>query len=71
MNFQTASEFRFQSEKYFRRSGATCDRAAKLRWLSLAEAWHLLAEQTKPEDFEDLWSVEPKAYSMPFSVIHK
>jgi hypothetical protein len=48
--FQNMAGFRSQAEICFRRSELTTDRVAKLRWLTLAEAWLLMAESTTKKD---------------------
>jgi hypothetical protein len=37
-------EYRHEAEICFQRSELTTDRTAKLRWLTLAEAWHMMAD---------------------------
>jgi hypothetical protein len=44
MEFRNITEFRARAENCFRHSELTNDRASKLHWLILAEAWLLLAD---------------------------
>jgi hypothetical protein len=44
MEFRNITEFRAQAENCFRQSELTNDGATKLHWLTLAEAWLLLAD---------------------------
>ena len=41
--YATIPEYRHEAEICFQRSESTTDRAAKLRWLTLAEAWLMMA----------------------------
>ena len=45
MEFRNITEFRAQAENCFRSSELTGDRASKMHWLALAEAWLLLADK--------------------------
>jgi hypothetical protein len=44
MEFRNITEFRAQAENCFRQSELTSDGGSKLHWLTLAEAWLLLAD---------------------------
>ena len=44
MEFRNITEFRARAENCFASSELTNDRASKLHWLTLAEAWLLLAD---------------------------
>jgi hypothetical protein len=49
MQFDNITKYRAEAEKCFRQSELTGDTAAKLHWLSLSEAWLLLADRiTEP-----------------------
>ena len=51
--FQNILELRFQAESCFQRSELTTDRPAKLRWLTLAEAWLIMADKMAERDVHD------------------
>ncbi len=53
MEFRDITEFRAQAENCFRQSELTNDKASKLRWLTLAEAWLLLADNMGKRDVYD------------------
>jgi hypothetical protein len=53
MEFRNISEFRAQAENCFRRSELTSDKASKLHWLTLSEAWLLLADNMGKRDVYD------------------
>ena len=65
MEFRNASEFRAQAEKCLRRSQLTDDRAAKLHWLSLAEAWLVLSENLGKGIFKERIGDVPEPHSTP------
>ena len=44
MQFDTITNYRAEAEKCFRQSELTGDTATKLHWLTLSEAWLLLAD---------------------------
>jgi hypothetical protein len=44
MQFNNITNYRAQAEECFRQSELTSDTAAKLHWLTLSEAWLLLAD---------------------------
>ena len=45
MQFDNITKYRAEAEKCFRQSELTGDTAAKLHWLTLSEAWLLLADR--------------------------
>jgi hypothetical protein len=53
MEFRNITEFRAQAENCFHQSELTNDRASKLHWLTLAEAWLLLADNLGKRDVYD------------------
>ncbi len=53
MEFSDITEFRAQAEICFRQSELTNDKDSKLRWLTLAEAWLLLADNMGKRDVYD------------------
>jgi len=53
MEFRNISEFRAQAENCFHQSELTSDRASKMHWLTLAEAWLLLADNMGKRDVYD------------------
>ncbi len=57
MEFRNISEFRAQAENCFRQSELTNDGASKLHWLTLAEAWLLLADNMGKRDVYDACGV--------------
>ncbi len=65
MEFRNISEFRAQAEKCFLRSQLTDDRTVKLHWLSLAEAWLLMSENMRNQDFNEMFGVTAELYAMP------
>ena len=44
MQFNNFTNYRAQAEECFRQSEMTSDTAAKFHWLTLSEAWLLLAD---------------------------
>ena len=65
MEFRDVSEFRSQAVQCFCRAQSTDDRAVKLHWLSLAEAWLLLSENMGKQDFNELFGASPQVYCLP------
>ena len=65
MEFRDVSEFRAQAEKCFCRSQSTDDRAAKLHWVLLAEAWLLLSENVGKQDINELFGMTTQVYGLP------
>lgn len=63
MDFRNITEFRDQAENCFRRSELTYDRASKLHWLTLAEAWLLLADNMGKRDVYDACGIS--IYQVP------
>jgi hypothetical protein len=63
MDFRNITEFRDQAENCFRRSELTHDRASKLHWLTLAEAWLLLADNMGKRDVYDACGIS--IYQVP------
>jgi hypothetical protein len=53
MEFRNITEFRAQAENCFQQSELTKDSASKLYWLTLAEAWLLLADNLGKRDVYD------------------
>jgi hypothetical protein len=53
MEFRNITEFRAQAENCFHQSELTKDKTTKLRWLTLAEAWLLLADNLGKRDVYD------------------
>jgi hypothetical protein len=51
--FQDILELRSQAESCFQRSELTTDRPAKLRWLTLAEAWLIMADKMDERNVHD------------------
>ena len=50
MEFRNIAEFRARAENCFRWSELTGDDASKMHWLTLAEAWLLLADNLGKKD---------------------
>ena len=64
MEFRNISEFRAQAENCFRQSELTSDRATRLHWLTLAEAWLLLADNMGRKDVYDTCGISIYQYSV-------
>ena len=47
MQFMYTADYRSQAEVCFRRSETTSDTASRLQWLTLANAWLLMAENAE------------------------
>lgn len=63
MEFRNITEFRAQAENCFRQSQLTNDKASKMHWLTLAEAWLLLADNIRKRDVYDACGVS--IYQVP------
>jgi hypothetical protein len=63
MEFRNIKEFRAQAENCFRQSELTSDGASKLHWLTLAEAWLLLADNMGKRDVYDSCGIS--VYNVP------
>ena len=64
MEFRSITEFRTQAENCFNRSELTSDTASKLHWLTLAEAWLLLADNIGKREVYETCGVSIYQYSM-------
>jgi hypothetical protein len=53
MEFRNIKEFRAQAENCFHQSELTNNKGSKMRWLTLAEAWLLLADNMGKRDVYD------------------
>ena len=51
--YENIPEYRHEAEICFQRSELTTDRTAKLRWLTLAEAWLMMADKVAKRDEYD------------------
>ena len=65
MEFRNITEFRAQAENCFRQSELTNDGASKLHWLTLAEAWLLLADNMGKRDVYGACGVSTYQVSIP------
>ena len=63
MEFRNITEFRAQAENCFRQSELTHDGASELHWLTLAEAWLLLADNMGKRDVYDACGIS--IYQVP------
>jgi hypothetical protein len=65
MEFPNVSRFPAQAAKCLARAQKTDDKRAKLRLLTLAEAWLRLSENMENQDFEETFGVTTEPLSMP------
>lgn len=63
MEFRNITEFRAKAENCFQQSELTNDRASKLHWLTLAEAWLLLADNMGKREVYDACGIS--IYQVP------
>jgi hypothetical protein len=70
MQFDNITNYRAQAEECFRQSELTSDTAAKLLWLTLSEAWLLLADSMTERDFDDACGVPIYRQSMRPATLH-
>lgn len=63
MESRKITEFRVQAGNCFRQSELTNDGASKLHWLTLAEAWLLLADNMGKRDVYDYCGIS--VYNVP------
>ena len=65
MQFDTITKYREQAEKCFRQSELTSDTAAKLHWLTLSEAWLLLADSMTEHHVDEAFGESLHEHFMP------
>lgn len=63
MEFRNITEFRAKAENCFQQSELTNDGASKLHWLTLAEAWLLLADNMGKREVYDACGIS--IYQVP------
>jgi hypothetical protein len=63
MEFRNIKEFRAQAENCFHQSELTNNKGCKMRWLTLAEAWLLLADNMGKRDVYDYCGIS--VYNVP------
>jgi hypothetical protein len=65
MQFDNIPKYRTEAEKCFRQSELTGDTAAKLHWLTLSEAWLLLADRMTEHHVDEAFGESLHSHFLP------